>query len=74
MNKIQTGRTMRERIRDAVRAFQGKPVQTIQLGVRVVRCDECEPLCSHCMAKIEAAGPGIKELIETAAAEKEGDV
>lgn len=71
MNKIQTGRTLRERIADAIRAFQGKPVQTIQLGVRVVRCDECEPICSLCGAKVEAAGPDIKELLEEAAAEKE---
>ena len=73
MAKIQTGRTLRERISDAIRAFRGKPVHTIQLGVRVVRCDECEPLCSLCGAKIEAAGPGIKELIKEAAAEKEGE-
>jgi hypothetical protein len=73
MGKIQTGRTLRERINDAIRAFRGKPVQTIQLGVKVVRCDECEPLCSLCGAKIEAAGPGvINKLIEEAAAEKEG--
>lgn len=54
MNKIQTSRTLRERIADAIRAFQGKPVQTIQLGVRVVRCDECERgECELCAFKHE---------------------
>lgn len=43
-DKIITGRTFCGRIKDAVRAFQGKPKHTMQLGLRVVRCDECERL------------------------------
>lgn len=41
-DKTITGRTFCGRIKDAVRAFQGKPKHTMQLGLRVVRCDECE--------------------------------
>ena len=40
MNKVKKT-TLKDRIRDAVRAFQGKPKDTIDLGVRVNRCDEC---------------------------------
>lgn len=34
--------TLLDRIRAAVRAFQGKPKDTIDVGVRVLRCNECE--------------------------------
>lgn len=34
--------TLLDRIRAAVRAFQGKPKDTIDLGVKVHRCSECE--------------------------------
>lgn len=41
-DEIITGRTFCDRIKDAVRAFLGKPKHTLQLGLRGVRCDECE--------------------------------
>lgn len=54
MVKTQTGRTLRERISDAIRAFRGKPARGIQLGIRVVRCDECERgECDQCIFKHE---------------------
>ena len=34
--------TLMDRIKNAIRAFQGKPIQSISLGVDVKRCDECE--------------------------------
>lgn len=34
--------TFMDRIRNAIRAFQGKPIQSISLGLDVKRCDECE--------------------------------
>jgi hypothetical protein len=34
--------TLMGRIKNAIRAFQGKPIQSISLGVDVKRCDECE--------------------------------
>lgn len=52
MNKVKKT-TLKNRIRDAVRAFQGKPKDTIDLGVRVNRCDECERNndCGTCVYK-----------------------
>lgn len=51
-DKAITGRTFCGRIKDAVRAFQGKPKHTLQLGLRVVRCDECERgECETCCYK-----------------------
>ena len=44
--------TLKDRIRNAVRAFQGKPKLTLDLGVRVHRCDECERSdCEACAYK-----------------------
>ena len=41
MNTI--GRTtLMDRIRNTIRAFQGKPVGSIQFGIDVKRCDQCE--------------------------------
>lgn len=34
--------TIIDRFKNAIRAFQGKPIQSISLGVDVKRCDECE--------------------------------
>lgn len=33
---------LKDRLRDAIRAFRRVPVQQIQLGVKVERCDKCE--------------------------------
>lgn len=41
MNEVKKT-TLLDRIRAAVRAFQGKPKDHIDVGVRVVRCNECE--------------------------------
>lgn len=40
MNKVKKT-TLLDRIRAAVRAFQGKPAKSINLGIDVKRCDEC---------------------------------
>ena len=40
MNKVKKA-TLLDRIRAAVRAFQGKPAETLNLGIDVKRCDEC---------------------------------
>lgn len=34
--------TLMDRIKNAIRAFQGKPIRSISLGIDVKRCDECE--------------------------------
>ena len=34
--------TLMDRIKNAIRAFRGKPIQSISLGIDVKRCDECE--------------------------------
>lgn len=34
--------TLMDRIKNAIRAFKGKPIQSISLGIDVKRCDECE--------------------------------
>lgn len=31
-----------DRLKNAVRAFRCQPVQTLHLGVNVIKCDECE--------------------------------
>lgn len=72
MSKILTGRTLRERISDAIRAFRGKPARGIQLGVRVVRCDECKPLCSLCGAKIEKM-PSVYDQLKAYTDEEEAE-
>lgn len=41
MNEVKKT-TLLDRIRAAVRAFQGKPKDHIDVGVRVNRCSECE--------------------------------
>lgn len=43
MNEVKKT-TLKDRIRAAVRAFQGKPKDHIDVGVRVNRCSECERL------------------------------
>lgn len=51
MNKAKKT-TLWDRIRAAVRAFQGKPKNTLQLGLRVTRCDECDRGdCEQCVYK-----------------------
>ena len=35
-------RTLRDRIRDAIRAFKGKEIGAIHFGIDVKRCDKCE--------------------------------
>lgn len=53
MNEIK-GTTLRDRLRAAVRAFQGKPAHQIHLGLRVERCDKCERGdCTTCAYKNE---------------------
>lgn len=34
--------TFSERMRNAIRAFNGKPISTLYLGMDVKRCDRCE--------------------------------
>jgi hypothetical protein len=34
--------TLMDRLRNAIRAFQGKPIQSLSLGIDIKRCDECE--------------------------------
>ena len=41
MNQLKQT-TLLDRIKNAIRAFQGKPIQTLSLGLDVKRCDECE--------------------------------
>lgn len=41
MNEVKKT-TLKDRIRAAVRAFQGKPALHLDLGVKVHRCSECE--------------------------------
>lgn len=46
--------TLMDRLKNAIRAFQGKPIQSISLGIDIKRCDECEykddaPIREHLM-------------------------
>ena len=41
MNKIKPT-SLRDRVKAAVRAFRGKPISTLFLGVEVKRCDKCD--------------------------------
>lgn len=41
MNEIKKT-TLKDRIKNAVRAFKGKPVTSVQFGIDVKRCDKCE--------------------------------
>lgn len=41
MNTIKQT-TLIERFQNAIRAFRGKPIQSISLGLDIKRCDECE--------------------------------
>lgn len=41
MNKLKV-LTLKDRIRNAIKAFKGKEIGSIQFGVDVKRCDECE--------------------------------
>lgn len=53
MNNVKKT-TLKDRIRAAVRAFQGKPKDHIDVGVRVNRCSECERGdCETCAYKRE---------------------
>jgi hypothetical protein len=53
MNEVKKT-TLKDRIRAAVRAFQGKPKDTFDLGVRVHRCDQCKRGdCETCAYKRE---------------------
>jgi hypothetical protein len=36
--------TLKQRTQAAIRAFQGKPAQSIRLGVNLTRCDECQKI------------------------------
>ena len=45
MNRLQRT-SLLDRIKNAIRAFQGKPIQTLYLGLDVKRCDECEYKCN----------------------------
>lgn len=40
-NKIKRT-TLLDRLKNAIRAFLGKPIQSISLGIDIKRCDECE--------------------------------
>jgi hypothetical protein len=54
MNKVKQT-TLLDRIRAAVESFKdGKPKHSIHLGIRVIRCDECERGdCEVCAYKRE---------------------
>ena len=41
MNEIKK-LTLRERIQNAIKAFKGSQIGSLQLGVDVKRCDQCE--------------------------------
>ncbi len=41
MNTIKQT-TLIERFQNAIRAFRGKPIGSVQFGIDVKRCDECE--------------------------------
>lgn len=41
MNEVHKT-TIKDRIRNAVAAFRGKPLQSLTYGVEVRRCDKCE--------------------------------
>lgn len=41
MNQVKQT-TLLDRIKNAIRAFQGKPIQTLYLGLDAKRCDECD--------------------------------
>ena len=69
MNKIIKGGTFGQRIKAAVRAFQGKPAHTISLGLEIKRCSECEPICSLCGAKIQEKESVLDKIAEEAASE-----
>lgn len=58
MNQVSKT-TLLDRIKNAIRAFQGKPIQTLYLGLDVKRCDECEykkdaRLCEHLLVVMGA--------------------
>lgn len=49
MSKLITGRNIFDRIKDATRAFRGKPARSIQLGIEVKKCSECgRGYCETC--------------------------
>lgn len=41
MNTIKRT-TLRDRLKNAICAFRGKPIGSIQYGLQINRCDECE--------------------------------
>jgi len=52
--------SLRNRLKNAARAFCGKPAESITLGVEVKRCDECDRGdCAQCGYKDK-----FKELTE----------
>ena len=44
MNQLKQT-TLLDRIKNAIRAFRGRPIQTVSFGIDVKRCDECEYKC-----------------------------
>lgn len=53
MNKVKKT-TLWDRLKAAARAFKGRPVSALTLGVEVKRCDKCERGdCTQCCYKQE---------------------
>ena len=53
MNKVKKT-ALWDRLRNAARAFKGKPVSSISFGLEVKRCDKCDRgNCEGCAYKEE---------------------
>ena len=51
MNKVKKT-TFWDRLKNAAKAFRGKPLSSITLGLEVKRCDECDrSYCDQCAYK-----------------------
>jgi hypothetical protein len=59
--------TLRDRIKNAMRAFRGAPIASISYGVEVKRCSECERL-HNCEASnlkyFDAIQMAYKDLVD----------
>ena len=56
MNEVKKT-TMARRIRAAWRALTGKPKNSIELGLEIKRCSECERgICETCGYKVHSEG------------------
>lgn len=58
---MKTKKVIKRRLRDIVRAVMGKPKDTIEIGVKVNNCDECErTACKDCPVT-----KNYRQLVET---------